>query len=181
MELTEFRLTVPLTWGDAPPNEPIEGRVGVEAMLANVGKTPAFNIWVEVDAAAGFFAPDAGEKRYKTMAQKAIDNPVPAGWGVTAFPDKVARQEHIVAVSKDTAVYSDGLTTKESPISTLLVVVCITYQLIFHNERHQTGLAVSFFSPDAQGLARPIGPERRQIDVAELQISSMYGVKIFAD
>jgi hypothetical protein len=170
IKVTRIRITSPLSWSKNESGLDI-ARISIEFSVQNIGESPAFQIWHDVNAYLGFFAPDEGFRRYIIMAAKAIESRPQPGIGSTLFPNDTFDQSYELAVDwEERARTNQRGEAKEIPPAVLMFVGCITYRLMFEKEIRQTGFALPLMDLDETRRARPLGPERGQVPAGNLQM-----------
>ena len=180
MKLTRYEIKSSLTWIKNERGDDV-GQIEIDFDVTNIGKSPALNVWMDVEGYAGFFAPNEGYIRYQRLSRKALDRPRSPGIGNTVFPEDRIETRYGLSISPEAKAIGKGGREIEMPISVLLVVGCVTYGLFVGKERRQTGFALTIKDLDKNRLLRRIGPERIEVPTENLKFIRGIGDDTFAD
>lgn len=97
------------------------------------------------------------------------------------FPKDTIEVEWGLGVTREIVMVETIDGTVESPVLTVLLIGCVTYELFFERETRQTGFACPVQDLDDKRLLTPIGPERSEIPVENLKVIRGFGNDTFAD
>jgi hypothetical protein len=180
MKLTRNEIQSSLTWIKDEQGYDV-GKIEIDFDVSNIGKSPALNVWLDVESYAGFFAANEGYVRYQRLARKALAKPRHPGIGNTVFPEDRIWIRYELSIHPEAKAVGDGGKEIEMPMTTLLVVGCVTYGLFIGKEWRQTGFALTIKDMDSNRLLRSIGPERAEVPAENLKFIRGFGDDTFAD
>jgi hypothetical protein len=171
IKIESIKIVSPLEWNGT--DIAATGNITVEIFIRNIGKTPAFRVWPNIEAMAGLFTESIAAKARETKR---------FNFGFALFPDDPLTIVQKVTVYKRIGIHVTADGPIESPMSHLLLACCVTYDLAFDKERRQTGHAFIYWRPGVHELARSIGPQEGVV-IPEMELHRMtgFGNDTFAD